>query len=154
MRAGRGDDAGCPERPGDRLPGVAQNKHADPEWFERYSRRIEDQRLPKGKEARTEYLKTVGADGKRLLAQIDAPYTPQSLKELAEVEILRQLWEQQYELISAEVQVLDPKEMPEAARRIESPYETEARYATKRGMSWVGYLRCISRRVATKGCHI
>lgn len=115
-------------------------EHADPEWFERYGRRIEDQRLPKGKEAREGYLKTVGADGKRLLAQIDAPRTtPQSLKELAEVEILRQLWEQHYEMIDGEVRVLDPKEMPEAARRIESPYETEARYCTKGGMSWVGY---------------
>jgi transposase len=26
--------------------------HADPEWLERYGRRIENQRLPKGKEAR------------------------------------------------------------------------------------------------------
>lgn len=114
-------------------------EHADPEWFERYARRIEDQRLPKGKEARKEYLKTVGADGKRLLAQIDAPHAPQNLKGLAEVEILRQLWEQRYEPIDREIRVLDPKEMPEAARRIESPYETEARYCTKRGMSWVGY---------------
>jgi hypothetical protein len=30
-------------------------EHADPEWFERYGRRIEDQRLPKGTEAREEY---------------------------------------------------------------------------------------------------
>lgn len=57
-------------------------------------RRIEDQRLPKGKEAREEYLKTVGADGIRLLARIDDPHTPQRLKDLAEVEIWRQLWEQ------------------------------------------------------------
>jgi len=113
--------------------------HADPEWFERYGRRVEDQRLPKGKEARTQYLKTVGADGIRLLGQLDAPYTPQVLKELAEVEILRQIWEQHYELIDGEVRVLDPKEMPEGARRIESPYEVEARYSTKRSMSWVGY---------------
>src|SRR5215212_7951299 len=62
-------------------------EHADPEWFERYGRRVEDQRLPKGKEARTQYLNTVGADGMRLLAYLDAPYAPQSLKELlAEVE--------------------------------------------------------------------
>jgi transposase len=27
-------------------------EHADPQWFERYGRRIEDQRLPKGKKAR------------------------------------------------------------------------------------------------------
>jgi transposase len=44
-----------------------------------------------------------------------------------------------YELIDGEIRVLDPKEMPEAARRIESPYEVEARYSTKRSMGWVGY---------------
>jgi transposase len=35
--------------------------------------------------------------------------------------------------------VRHPREMPEAAYRIESPYEVEARYATKRGLKWVGY---------------
>jgi transposase len=114
-------------------------EHADPEWFERYGRRIEDQRLPKGKEAREEYPKTVGADGIRLLAHIDDPHAPQGLKGLAEVEILRQIWEQHYERIEGGLRVLDPKEMPEAAHRIESPYEVEARYSTKRSMDWVGY---------------
>jgi transposase len=114
-------------------------EHADPEWFERYGRRIEDQRLPKGKEARTQYLRTVGADGIRLLAHLEAPHTPQILKELDEVETLRRLWEQHYERSDGEIRVLDPKEMPEAAWRIESPYEIEARYSTKRSMSWVGY---------------
>lgn len=114
-------------------------EHADPEWFGRYGRRIEDQRLPKGKEARTGYLKTVGADGMRLLERLDAPHTPQLLKELSEVEILRRIWEQYYEMSDGEIRVLDPKEMPEGARRIESPYEVEARYSTKRSMGWVGY---------------
>ena len=113
-------------------------EHADPEWFERYGRRIEDQRLPKGKEAREEYLKTVGADGLRLWAT-RCPHAPQVLKELAEVEILRQIWEHHYEMIDGRIRVLNPKEMPEAAQRIESPYEVEARYSTKRSMDWVGY---------------
>jgi transposase len=64
-------------------------KHADPGWFERYGRRIEDQRLPKGREAREEYLRTVGADGIRLLGHLDAPYTPRSLRRLSEVEVRR-----------------------------------------------------------------
>jgi len=38
-------------------------EHADPEWFERYGRRIEDQRLPKGKEAREEYLTRIIHEG-------------------------------------------------------------------------------------------
>jgi transposase len=114
-------------------------EHADPEWFERYARRIEDQRLPKGKEAREEYLRMVGADGMRLLKQLDAPSTPQILKNLAEVEILRQIWEQHYKVVNGEIRLLDPKEMPEGARRIDSPYEVEARYSTMRSMSWVGY---------------
>jgi transposase len=114
-------------------------EHADPEWFERYGRRIEDQRLPKGKEAREECLKTVGADGIRLLAHIDDPHAPQGLRELAEVGILCRIWEQHYERSDGEMRVLDPKEMPEGARRIESPYETEVRYSTKRSTGWVGY---------------
>jgi transposase len=114
-------------------------EHADPEWFERYARRIEDQRLPKGKEARQQYLKTVDADGLRLLGQLDAPHTPEVLKEIAEVETLRLIWEQHYERIEGGLRVLDPKEMPEAAQRIESPYEAGARYSTKRSMDWVGY---------------
>jgi transposase len=114
-------------------------EHADPEWFERYGRRIEDQRLPKGKEARKEYLETVGADGARLLARLDGPHAPRTLKTLGEVEILRRIWEQHYETNDAEIRVLDPKEMPEGAHRIESPYEVEARFSTKRSMRWVGY---------------
>src|SRR5215218_3343716 len=36
---------------------------APPEWHERYDRRIEDYRLPRGREARLTYAATVGADG-------------------------------------------------------------------------------------------
>lgn len=63
--------------------------HADLEWFERYGRRIENYRLPRDKDAREEYLKMVGGDGLRLLAEIDDPATPGSLKELPEVALLR-----------------------------------------------------------------
>ncbi len=91
-------------------------EHAEPEWVERYARRIEDQRLPKGKEARKEYLNTVGTDGARLLAQLDDPHTPQSLKALGEVVILPRLWEQRYVRgPEGELRARDPKERPEAA---------------------------------------
>ena len=31
-------------------------------------------------------------------------------------------------------------ELPPAAERIESPYDPEARYRTKRGHAWTGYM--------------
>jgi transposase len=82
---------------------------------------------------------TVRADGLRLFGQLDAPHTLEGLKEIAEVETLPQLWEHHYEQIEGGIRVLDPKVMPEAAQRIESPYDVQARYSTKRSMDWVGY---------------
>lgn len=115
-------------------------EHADPEWFERYGKRIEDQRLPKGKEARKEYMKTVGVDGQKLLAEIDAPSAPQDLAGLAEIKILREVWEQWYiQDSNGELRARDPKEMPEGAHLIQTPCEVEARYSSKRQSGWVGY---------------
>lgn len=96
-------------------------------------------------QARREYLEGVGADGTRLLGRIDDPRTPESLKGLAEIEVLRRTWEQRYaageEGIGGKRRARAPKEMPEAAHRIESPYEPETRYATKKQpeTKWVGY---------------
>jgi transposase len=83
----------------------------------------------------------VGTDDIRLLAKLDDPEAaPRSLKQLPEeVEILHRIWEQQYVEIEGGVRALDPKEMPEAARRVESPYETDAHYSTRGAMSWVDY---------------
>lgn len=52
-------------------------------------------------------------------------HAPSPQRELAEVDLLRQIWEQYYEISDGQIRVLDPKEMPEGARRIESPYEVE-----------------------------
>ncbi len=45
-------------------------EHALPEWAERYDRRIEEYRLPRGKEARAAYGQQVGADGLHFLAAV------------------------------------------------------------------------------------
>ena len=92
-------------------------------------------------------------DGMQLLAHIEAPYAPLGLKELAEVEMLRRLWEQHYETGNREIRTLDLNYMPEASRRIEFP--ARWRLATQPSVRRGGLAtRCISRRVATKGYHI
>lgn len=110
-----------------------------PDWFERYGRRIEEYRLPKGKEARQAYAALVGADGLRFLAELFAPTAPPDLRHLLAVEVLRRTWLQQYVVIGDQVRPRTPKEMPTATEQLQSPYEPDARYGTKRGMSWTGY---------------
>src|SRR5499427_4446039 len=51
-------------------------------WYERYSRRIEETRLPQGTASRDAYAQIVGEDGFHLLDALDAPETPAGLREL------------------------------------------------------------------------
>jgi transposase len=112
---------------------------ASPEWFDRYSRRVEDSRLPRGNEARQEYAAVVGADGLRLLEAIDGPAAAPTLRLLPEVELLRRTWVQQYVTLAGVLELREPKNMPPASVQVESPYEPEARYGTKRDRGWLGY---------------
>jgi transposase len=112
---------------------------APPEWYERYGRRIEEYRLPRGREAREAYAVLVGADGLRLLEAVWAPAAPAALRHLAAVDFLQRIWIQQYVVIDGTLRLRNPKDMPPAAAEVESPHEPEARYGAKREMNWVGY---------------
>lgn len=113
--------------------------HLDPEWFERYGRRIEEYRLPKAKEARQEFARVVGLDGMRLLGDVYAADSPPTLRTLAEVETLRQTWIQQYVVLEDQVTLRDPKNQPPVSKQTRSPYEPEARFGTKGAREWIGY---------------
>ncbi len=111
-----------------------------PDWYERYGRRIEEYRLPRSQADRDAFARQVGADGGWLLAQLAQPQTPAALTSLAEVGLLQQFWQQEYVLLAAGgYELRDPKVVPAASDHLESPYEPEARFATKRGMHWTGY---------------
>lgn len=112
---------------------------APPEWFDRYSRRVEDYRLPRGNEARQGYAILVGADGMRLLEAIDGAGAPPTRRLLLAVEVLRRTWVQQYVRLVGVLQFREPKNLPPASAQVESPYESEACYGTKRDRSWIGY---------------
>jgi transposase len=119
-------------------PGWAQI-HIPATWRERYGRRIEDYRLPKGQAERQAFAATVGDDGLALLAALEAPETPARLRDLPAVALLRRVWEQQFETSSEQVRWRKPKELPAAGESIETPHEPEARYSVKRGQHWTGY---------------
>ena len=113
--------------------------HAPVEWFARYGRRVEDYRLPKGKDARQAYAELVGQDGLHLLTLVYAPAAPPQVRQLSAVDLLRRTWIQQFVLDEDRLRLRTSTEMPRASEQLESPYEPEARYASKGGTHWTGY---------------
>ena len=88
---------------------------ADPLWFERYSRRIGEYRLPQGQQAREAFVRTVGQDGMRLLGALDGSDVPSGLRELSEVLVLRQVWSQQFVQITSSPSSPSPRPGPPAS---------------------------------------
>jgi transposase len=115
--------------------------HSNLAWVERYGPRAQDYRQPAGKEERLAYALTIGADGHALLEAIDAAEAPFWLREVPAVQTLRQVWVQQYYVAPHTLRwrAAENEGIPPAQLFINSPYDTEARYAKKRSTSWVGY---------------
>lgn len=108
-------------------------------WYERYGCRVENYRLPKTDAARLELAAAIGADGQQLIAAIDAATEQPWLAHLPAIGVLRQVWKAQYIEEDGYLRWRTVKEMPAAAEQVCSPYDPEARYSTKRDISWVGY---------------
>jgi transposase len=110
-----------------------------PEWSERYGRRVEQGRLPKGEAARQLYAEQVGADGVRLLSRVQQAQTPEAVRALASVEELGLVWQQHFEQQEGHVRLRNKDDLPPNAERHDSPYDPQVRYSTKRDLHWVGY---------------
>jgi transposase len=108
-------------------------------WYERYSRRVENYRLPKTDTARLEHAAATGADGRQLLVAIDASKDQPWLAQLPAVQILRRVWTDQYIEEAGQLRWRSKEEMPAPAEQVSSPYDPAARYSKKRDISWVGY---------------
>jgi transposase len=77
---------------------------APPEWYKRYGRRIEDDRLPQKESEREVYAHTVGEDGFILLDALEGADAPPGLKALPQIETLRLAWQRHYEREAASAQ--------------------------------------------------
>ena len=117
------------------------------EWYQRYSRRIEDDRLPASKEKRAVYAQTVGEDGFVLLDLLQGPEAPPQFGQLPSIVALRQVLARHYECVMDEpegrqhrqVRFKTNRELPPAAEGIESPYDPEARFRSRHETTWTGY---------------
>jgi len=122
-------------------------EQATPEWFDRYSTRMEESRLPKGQEAREQYAELIGADGSHLLSALYEPSAPAHLRELPAVQILRRTWVVQYSAQEGRLRWRKAEDLPPAALRSDSPYDPEAHYGNKRTQTWTGDIRACDRNV-------
>jgi transposase len=113
----------------------------DPSWQRVYGQRADNWRLPESQTARQELAVQYGRDGYWLLEQVHGPGAPGWLRELPAVQVLRRIWVQQYYRDGEKVIRREEREhgLPPGRDRLASPYDLDARYSEKHGMSWTGY---------------
>jgi len=108
------------------------------EWYERYGPRADLLRLPKETSKRNALALVIGADGYQLMDWLWHDASARPLCDLPAVEILRQIWIQHYyrctEPGMEELRWRDTADQPPTAQIIQSPYDLDARYGTKRDM--------------------
>ena len=108
---------------------------------------MEEYRLPKEPAKRAALVETIGADRYMLL---DAIYTTPELnwlEHVAAVEILRQVWVQQFERIEGRPHFRANDNIPPPPKMICSPYDIEATYGRKVSTWWVGDIRPSDRNL-------
>jgi transposase len=113
---------------------------APPVWFERYARRIEEYRLPRGREAREALALEIGADGVLLLAALDTPAAPAEARAVPMVQTLREVWRVHYARDDGgPLRWRKVEELPPVAERMQSPHDPEAHFSMTRQLAWTGY---------------
>jgi hypothetical protein len=118
-----------------------------PGWEERYGRRVEASRLPKGEDARWVWAEQVAADGGLILADIAGDPDAAWLTNLPQVNALASIWQQQCVVDADGVWHVRKECLLAGADRILSPHDPEARWSTKRSTTWEGY-----KFHTTEGC--
>jgi len=117
--------------------------HSHSEWVERYGPRSEDSRSPVGEEARLAFAEEIGQQGRELLDALFDPSAPQWLRHVPAVDILRQVWVQNYQRTDDVVHWRSSEDIPPASRYIGSPYDEEA-HSSREKEHDVGWLQSAS----------
>ena len=110
-------------------------EHIPPSWEDRYGERFVLQRHTK--EEWAEHDKHVGSDGQWLIERIQGEGVPAEIKGLAEVQVLKTVWAQQFREAEGKI-VYQAETHYDGHTQIQTPHDPEARYSRKRIQEWVG----------------
>jgi transposase len=127
---------------------------APPVWFERYAHRVEDCRLPKSQEKREALALEIGADGFLLLDALDAPTAPTAARDVAMVRTMRDVWRIHYARDDGRPRWRAGSELPPVGDRLQSPYDPEMHYSTKRKLEWSGYKVHVTETCDDDAAHV
>lgn len=118
----------------DWLSSIAKN-----DWYDKYACRIENYRLPKSDDGKEDFALNVGYDINYLFEQIKLD-NKNSLLDLCKMRTLNIIFKRFFKFDDKQnILLRERKEIPKLSDKIESPYDTEARFRTKRETSWTGY---------------
>jgi transposase len=128
-------------------------------WYERYARRVEDGRLPRAAAEREAYARTVGEGGFALLDRLDEPAAPEGLGRLPAVEVLRRVWvrhcvREDGAPPGGGAKLRGKDDPPPEGEPVESPYDLQARFRTRSGTSWTGYVVHLSETCEDDTVHL
>ena len=113
--------------------------HGDAEWVERSGHRIEESRLPKSEGDRLTVAELMGEDGWKVLCAVFDPLAPAFLREIPAIQVLRQIWVQNYWMEDGHLRWRAAEHIPPATLFINSPYDPQAHLGKKRRTLWTGY---------------
>lgn len=111
----------------------------NPDWFDRYGKPFDEYRMPKDDAELLALAKQIGQDGQMLLMRIRHDDAPLWLPELPALDLLQQVWLQQYDSQDQTIRWRHKDELPASAEMICTPYDPQARYSRKRELNWTGY---------------
>jgi transposase len=115
----------------------------DADLVGRYAARIDEWRLPGEQAKRQQLAVQTGRDGYRLLQAVADEQTLTWLREIPAVDVLRQVWIQQYVIDDPDTGLAwrdgDRHGLPPGRTLIISPYDVDARHGQKRSRAWSGY---------------
>jgi transposase len=116
-------------------------EHIKKDWGKRYGSPIDTHAIRKSKAKLEKLAQSIGEDGHYLLAAIYQEDTPPQIRALFTVEVLRQVWVQQYYLVEGQSywRKKDEQGFPTSGAMIASPDDLDARYSSKYGVGWTGY---------------
>jgi len=109
------------------------------EWYSHYRYRIENERFPKAKAQRREAARQMGADCFLLLDLVTGANVPDQLAALPEIAHLRQIVERHFIGSETGPDLRSEKELAKLPPAAESPYDPEARFRSRHGITWFGY---------------